>query len=319
MGPSLLGQLLLNGFLATTEHSFVGKLVAYTLSLMRERLTRVWDPLVQFRLDGYNILLPLSHSLPKIRKRFPDYSANLGRIAAAIAAKDPYARAIDIGANVGDSVAIIRAKCSMPILCIEADAKFLTIFEKNMPLLGRDIYLFAGFVAMDTGPIVGEAIETSGTARLVPAAGDTRVNAESLEDILKRFPEFQRPRLLKSDTDGFDLPILHGALDFLQEVKPVLFFEYDPFYLSSHGHEGLQTLRELLRIGYSKVLVYDNFGDFLLATNLESKVLEDLHAYFSGRGAQRYMDLCLFSDDDVALFEALHSAERTYFATRRPT
>ncbi len=39
---------------------------------------------------------------------------------------------IDIGANIGDSVAVIRNLVQCPILCIEGDSQFVNIPEKNI-------------------------------------------------------------------------------------------------------------------------------------------------------------------------------------------
>ena len=315
----MIGQLFLNAVLAVPETTPVGKLMGRGLNLVRKSLVHVWDPLVSHELEGRRLLLPLSHNLPFGRKQYPEYSKNLGRIAAAIGHQYPEASAIDIGANIGDSVAIIRSQCFMPILCIEADPRYLRLFEANLPVLGPEVHLFKGFVASRTGRVAGSFVTAEGTGRLA-AATDAQIDATSLQDIVQRFPRFRSPKLLKIDTDGFDIPILRGALPWLADVRPVLFFEYDPHFLEQNQEDGLQALAELREIGYSKALVYDNFGDLVLGTALkEVGVLADLHAYFSGRRSQRYMDLCLFGDDaeDTALFHALHLSEKQYFSRTR--
>lgn len=310
--------MLLDGILAVPEKNAGGKLIARGLNLLRRAITRAWDPLVQYDLDGRKMLLPLSHNLPLARKQCPDYSTNLGRIAAAIAAHYPEASAIDIGANIGDSVAIIKAQCSMPLLSIEADPKFQRIFELNSGALGSDVYLVSGFVASNTGPLPGAFQSADGTSRLAINDERSLIEAKSLPDILADFPRFRRANLLKIDTDGFDIPILRGALPFLNDVKPVLFFEYDPYYLTLNGEDGLKALQELRQVGYSTALVYDNFGDLMLTAELQdTATFEDLHAYFSGRKAQRFMDLCLFSEKDIEILNFLHIRERIYFTSRR--
>jgi FkbM family methyltransferase len=303
----------------TPESTVIRKLKAHAANSLRNALTKKWDPLVQYELDGSLLLLPLSHNLPNYRKMHRDYSSNLGRIAREIEKFHPDATAIDVGANIGDSAAIIRHQCKMPILCIEGDIDFLKILQANIPKLGPDIYVHGGFVAAESGPINAAVLTSGGTARLENRAPtDSKVSAQSLRDILQGFPLFQRPRLLKIDTDGYDVAILMGALSMLRETTPVLFFEYDPHFLSMNGESGLLALDCLKEIGYTKALVYDNLGDFMLAGDLSNTSLwQDLDAYFSGRRGSRYMDLCLLCDIDLPLFETIRAAEIAYFASRR--
>lgn len=315
---SPIAQLLLSGTLAVPEDGPLGKLVGRGLNLLRRTLARRWDPLVIYELEGRKILLPLSHNLPATRKQTPEYGRNLGRIAAAICAKYPDAAAIDIGANVGDSVAIIRAHCAMPILCIEADARFMRILERNLASLGHGVELFEGFVATERSRLCGALTSGEGTARLVPRSGDVCVEAGSLAEVLERFPRFSRAKLLKIDTDGYDLAILRGAAPLLEAASPVLFFEYDPHFLELAGENGVRALARLRESGYSSALIYDNLGDLLLATDLANTgLLGDLNAYYSGRRAQRYMDLCVFSRNDADLYQSLYRAERDYFSRTR--
>jgi FkbM family methyltransferase len=312
-------QFLLESSLSVPDRSLSDKLLIRLVDRLSSSLRKLGDPLVVYELDGYKLLMPISHKLPIYRKKYPDYSSNLGRIAREIASIDPGATAIDIGANIGDSVAIIRRQCRMPILCIEGDEKFLGVLRRNLAVLGEGVHIFAGYVATETGPIEATVSSVDGSAHLRRASGTgSSISAKSLQDIVEDFPGFRRPRLLKVDTDGFDAAILSGALAMLRDCKPVVFFEYDPFFLSANGDSGLALLGQLRSIGYSKALVYDNFGDFILSAGLDdSRQWRDLDAYFSGRYGQRYMDVCLFAEDDIALHDKIRSDEIAYFAARR--
>jgi FkbM family methyltransferase len=63
---------------------------------------------------------------------------------------------IDIGANVGDSVAIVREQSDYPILCIEGNETYFQILEEN---LRRGAYASVMavnvFVATYTGELIG--------------------------------------------------------------------------------------------------------------------------------------------------------------------
>ena len=313
-----LAQFLLESSLVP-DQSLFGKFRSRLIDHVSSRISKLGDPLVVYELDGYELLMPISHKLPIYRKRYPDYSSNLGRIAKQIASVHPEATAIDIGANIGDSVAIIRRQCFMPILCIEGDEKFLDVLKRNIAVLGEEVHVFGGYVAMETGFIEATVSSVNGSAHLRRASGmSSQLSAKSLQDIVKEFPKFQRPRLLKVDTDGFDAAILRGALSMLRDGKPIIFFEYDPFFLSANGDSGLSLLSQLRSIGYSKALVYDNLGDFLLSADIDDSLQwRDLDAYFSGRHGQRYMDVCLFPENDLTLHDQIRSGEIAYFSARR--
>ena len=250
-----------------TYSEFIQSLLCYRLSQLRREALKSSDTTGQ----GCGVYSRC------LRKRFPDYSSNLGRIAKQIASVDPEATAIDIGANIGDSVAIIRRQCFMPILCIEGDEKFLDVLKRNIAVLGEEVHVFGGFVAMETGFIEATVSSVNGSAHLRRASGmSSQLSAKSLQDIVKEFPKFQRPRLLKVDTDGFDAAILRGALSMLRDTRPIVFFEYDPFFLSANGDSGLSLLSELRSIGYSKALVYDNL-------TLHDQIRSGEIAYFSAK------------------------------------
>src|SRR5690349_19398723 len=96
---------------------------------LRRLLMKNGEPLIQYALDGTPLLLPMSHPLPLYRREYPQYSSNVGRIAAAIARNTPDFTFIDIGANVGDTLAIVRANAEFPVLCIEGAEQYLPVLR----------------------------------------------------------------------------------------------------------------------------------------------------------------------------------------------
>ena len=67
-----------------------------------------YDPLVTSDIAGYSLTIPFSHRLPFILKKQPYYSSNLARISKYVKTKYSDLTMIDVGANIGDSVAIIK-------------------------------------------------------------------------------------------------------------------------------------------------------------------------------------------------------------------
>jgi hypothetical protein len=96
---------------------------------------------------------------------FPHYRENLGRLAAAVERKYPDRGFIDVGANVGDNAAIVRAHSSLPILCIEGSEFRYEILKKNIRSLEAEVEL----------------------------------ERDRLDSILAKHPRFQASKILKID------------------------------------------------------------------------------------------------------------------------
>ncbi len=132
------------------------------------------------------------------------------------------------------------------------------------------------------------------------------------------YPQFIHTKMIKIDTDGYDLIILRGALKYLETSKPVLFFEYDPYFLQQQDDNGLSIFPILQKIGYQDIIIYDNIGALLLSCNVsDNKILEEIHAYYSGRGGKMYCDLCVFHKEDKDVFEFSRIEELNYFRRLR--
>lgn len=269
------------------------------------------DPLVQYTLDGTRLWMPLSHQLPLIRRDHPGYSRNAGRIAKCVIEAHPGTAMIDIGANIGDTVAIVRSQVHCPVLCIEGNPKFLEVLEMNLAALGTDVHVEPCYVGAEDGAISGTVETQKGSATI--AASDTQtIRMRTLRAILDNHPRLGRASLLKIDTDGFDGHIIRGAADVLARHRPALFFEYDPYFLVRANDEGLSLFPFLEGLGYDSALVYDNFGRFMLLGHCrDAETWRDLHAYHTGRGSSLYMDICVMHRDDVAVAQKLRTLEHS--------
>jgi FkbM family methyltransferase len=269
------------------------------------------DPEVTAMVAGRRLALPLSHALPTYLRAFPDYSMNVGRLASAVGGP-----VIDIGANVGDTAAIIRKFSTTPILCVEGHPKFLSYLRRNVEG-DPDIEIAAAFVGQATGKDSRVAKEMNGTMSLTSSATST-VDVRRLADILVDHPRFGDVRMLKSDTDGYEATILLSLVDFLAKKKPVLFFEYDPASLEPVSGDPQRLLKELGSIGYNRSVVYDNKGALLLTTEPgESRVLLDLDGYIRQSNRRFYVDIALFHNDDHPLFESFRTQEMSRFYLQR--
>jgi FkbM family methyltransferase len=309
-----IAQLLMEKLLRQPSGSFRFR----ALRKLRQLLIRVHDPLVQYELAGTVIQLPFSHDLPLYRKLYPAYSTNIARITQSIQAKYPGSACIDIGANVGDTAVLVRSASACPILCIEGEAFFFQLLQQNTTSVDN-VVCDNSFVGESSGFIQGNLVSERGTAHLVMSVkGQTQTSARSLSDILADHPVFAAAKLVKVDTDGFDIRILQANLDFFQSVHPTIFFEYDPHSFGLVASSGISVFSDLRMVGYHDVMVYDNSGDYLLTTTLlDMNILEDLHYYYSGRQGLAYCDLCVFPLDDADICRSLRQSELHFFASMR--
>lgn len=249
----------------------------------RRLLIRLRDPLVRYRIAGIELLLPLSHELPFYRNDHPRYNEAVGNIAAQLGGP-----VVDVGANVGDTAAAIRAVTDVPILCVEGEERFFWLLELNAQRLDPSPELERSFVE---APAQGRVEAARGTARVL--AGEDELPSAPLARILEQHADFADPALLKLDTDGFDVPILLANLELLGHLTPVLFFEYDPYL----GAEPV-VFERLREVGYRRAHIYENTGEFVRTVELGE---EDIHSPYVGHRGSRYADVCAFTDDREGL------------------
>ena len=269
------------------------------------------------RIGRFDILMYPSSQLFHIYGECPSYQAGLGLIAKAVVGDSPRARIIDIGANVGDTLAIIRSHCDAPVLAIEGD-------DASFELLSRNVKMFPGAEALKA--FLGERAESmpanirqaGWNATLLPTksvpdggAGNV-VRLDTLDHILSGREERRDYRFLKVDAEGFDFRIIRGARKLLSEIHPVLLFEYNRGSADPPGEDALATLADLAQMGYHDMLVWDAGGRFLLRTNLSmADLIRDLHDYIQGGMGMGYFDICLFHTADQEVADRCAALERS--------
>ena len=275
------------------------RLVGAVCSLLRRLVVAMADPLVRIRIGRFDVLLPLAHALPLYRRVHPLYDTAIGRLAAVVHKKYPLASVVDIGANVGDTAAMIRSQSPAPLLCIEGEGRFFSLLEQNVRALGPAVFLEKALVGGEAASMTGTLQSRNGTAQVV-SAGAEQITFLAFKQIIDRNPGIRPLGLVKIDTDGFDCPIVEGNLGLWEELLPILFFEYDPAFYP--GWNPLAMWDGLQRAGYEQVVVLENTGAYTLTFDLRSRrSLEDLHARYTGWAHQRYADVAVFPARDADL------------------
>jgi FkbM family methyltransferase len=309
----IIAQFIFNRYLNSRPESFLGKVYKKIFYITRNALIRFIDPAIKYKFAGTDISLPFSHNLPVHKKVFPSYDENIGRLASLIKEKYNDLKMIDIGANVGDTAVMIKSKADIPILCIEGEEKFISLLHTNTKNF-QNILIEESFVG-DEKFIKGNYTYSKGSGRIVESESQSGIYLKTLQQILSNHPEFLKSKLLKIDTDGFDCRIIKNEIGLLTEMKPVIFFEYDPYLHNKAKEDGLSVFDLLLKAGYNKGVFYINTGDYLLTTELNNKnLLADLHYYFSGRRTELYCDIAVFHNEDNDLANKLREKEIQYFS-----
>ena len=283
--------------------------------------------LVKYSVDGCEIYFPALHETLFCWKFDPDNSKSIGRVAAACATAYPDSVILDVGANIGDSAAIIRSQgVGNTIVAIEGVAEFHHVLARNAELL-KGVVPVLGFVG---------AVSHTAKAKLVVLAGGNAVVNERIDDaaahqndiefitldqVVERHAPGAQVKMLKTDIEGYDLPVLNGSLDFIATHRPVI-------YLELHVSSGDEKLRgvswrdlwsNLRRLGYTKALYWYCSSDFLcmLDLNRDEGVIQDIHDYFQDRAGRLYLDVCLLHGKDAALAEAIYAGEKSHARTQR--
>jgi len=291
----------------------IGQRIFHRLSAL---ILRFDDSLLEQDIAGSRLLLPFSHRLPMYLQWHPWYSSNVARIARHVQAKYPDLTLVDVGANVGDTIALVRREIHCPILCLEGDGKFFGILESNARRFS-DVEVVNEFLGDCDQEVPGLLVQSDGSAHVTESTTGY-LTIRRLDALLKERPRFWASKFIKIDTDGYDAKVIRGAEEQLAAVKPVLFFEYDPHFLAQQHEEPLDLLSNLECLGYSHLIFYDNFGELLLDAEIGNRrQLEEITLYFTGRMAQRYCDVCAFHSVDTDLFETVIAAELQLFRDQK--
>lgn len=204
------------------------------------------------------MVLPWSHRLPDYARADSAYGQNLVALASALASDGEPLTVLDVGANVGDSALQIMAAVDARVLCVEADEFYLGFLDENV---GSDerVSVVEALLATSSGGAV-KAVRQGGTTRFVADSDGASTGSVTPDALRAEHPDFDRLRLVKSDTDGYDVQLVPAIAQAWSDCSPVLFFEYDLRLSAAAGLDPLAVWSELDDLGYAEVAIWDNGG-----------------------------------------------------------
>ena len=224
----------------------------------------VWcEPNATVKVGNYTIAIPRTNPLAEVYLRYPDSASHLGQLVSLLEKKYPHLSAIDIGANVGDTACILKSAADIPILCIEGDAVSFGFLKENLKRF-KNVSFKEMFLGERSGAIRADFEKGGWNTTIKPGASHSAKSVEltSLDDLLSSQANRSNYKLLKIDTEGFDCPIIRGGFRYINEVQPVIAFEYNRENMEAIGETGLDTLAALFKAGYSRIFFRHGAGGF---------------------------------------------------------
>lgn len=272
--------------------------------------------IVKRSVYGREVWMPRSHSLPYNLAHFPYYNSNLQRLISEYARHHQGKFSIvDVGANIGDTLLMIREVSDMPVHCFEGDPFHFRLLEKNSAGL-PGCFLHKTLLSDKPASMKIASHTSFGTSQFMPDDSHGLVaEFSSIDSFFSDRGEDVPIGVIKVDTDGFDLKILYGAEAVIRKYQPILFLEYDPVLFEKNGDDGLTFLAFLERSQYEHILLYDNFGKLVSIASLKDKrLMRSLFSYIKERkGAFPFYDLAVFPVGEQPFFDTFAAAELSLF------
>lgn len=244
----------------------------------------------------YNIEAPEKHLLLELVKTQPYRDACVGIAAKYLSAKYPNGVMLDIGANIGDTAAIIATYAPNSLILIEASDYFHNFLVRNTTQFPNEVKILKTFIS-DGSEITGTLNHWGGTAFFQESSEEKlKIPTTRLCNIADANTCF-----IKIDTDGYDFKILIDSLEWLAHVHPAIIFENQ---IRDEQDLGLADylFEHLVEIGYRFFVVWDDQGFHLVSTS-SLDVLADLN-YYMLRVFQNDGHKSIYNYDVLCLHEA---------------
>lgn len=251
-----------------------------------KRLNRCFhQPKRHYEIDGFVLDMGKNHLLSDYQEDCPMFSRfipYLGELAEEI--RGEHGVIVDLGANVGDTVAALIKHTNAAVLCIEPTDEYYHLLNKNLFVMNAEerIRTIQAFIS-----------NKKKNYQSIVSGGGTAVQQESSQSTIPTFslPEvfvqcdiaLDQIALIKTSTSGNDAGAVLSLGDSLREMKPVFYIEtdmsmtVDRAVLDSQLDAYLQMDNYLAAHDYEVCFIFDNFGNLLCKGTPET--LKDIHRY----------------------------------------
>lgn len=284
-------------------------------SYVRKTLIKLLDdPTCSLSIHGRLLEFPLSHALPEYMKQNRFYDRLPQRISEYIHQKQGRLNCIDVGANIGDSIASFYKDDSDSFLAIEPNPKFNKLLAKNWGW-NKNVTVVSEICSSSSDEGRFEIQERNGTASILQAESGTQMSRRPLDEIVNDHPFSRNANVLKIDTDGHDFEVIAGSKEFISRNLPVVLFECDAFENTDYVEDCLRTLKFFKQNGYDHFLLYDNFGNLMGKYSLSDLSPFQNLLFFQLTSDFYYFDILIMKNEDVFQF---YKSEIDFFADKMP-
>lgn len=283
-------------------------------SIRKALIKLLSDPICSLPIHGRHLKLPLSHSLPDYLKQFPFYDRLPQRISEYIHQKLGHLSCIDVGANIGDTIASFYAKDTDAFLAIEPNPKFNKLLVENWGW-NKNVIVVSDICSSGSSEDTFEIQEKNGTASILQKGNGVKMNRRQLDEIVNDHSFAMNANVLKIDTDGHDFEVITGSKRLISKNLPVVLFECDAFENTNYVEDCLRTLKFLNQSGYNYFLLYDNFGNLMGKYSLSDLSPFQNLIFFQLTSNFYYFDILIMKDEDLFQF---YKTEINYFAEQMP-
>lgn len=267
------------------------------------------NTIVSNKIGNYTMLMNYAH-IHNAEMLAEQYSKNLPRIVLATFKKYPSTQVIDIGANIGDSVALIKSLVEVPVVCIEGHDFYFDILKQNIQQF-KNVSCIKSYLGDVDEKISGKPMQGGGSLA-IDVSDSSVLNVFTFDTIVNQNAEkFGSIKVFKVDTDGFDLKILRGAKETFKKHEPVIFFEYSEKHLKDAGDDGLTIFPFFKELGYTDIIFYDYDGRMIFSTDIDNELqIKQVHAYLSNYSSPlQFIDIAVFHKNDSDIYEAIIKEE----------
>ncbi|QUS60868.1 FkbM family methyltransferase [Synechocystis sp. PCC 7338] len=266
--------------------------------------------LVKIKMGNYEINIPENHLLLKLVQVQPYRDQCVGISAGFFSEKYSSSLIIDIGANIGDTAAIIANYSSNELLLVESSDYYFDILKTNVGNIKNNITLKKIFIA-DGSQVSGFLYHWGGTAYFKPEEGGVNVETERLCHLAESDVCF-----VKLDTDGFDFGIILDSIEWFSLLKPGIFFE-NQIRNTDDLEQANLVFNKLFEIGYKYFVFWDDPGFHLLSTSSINDIKQLNRYLFKVWEKDGYRTICNYDvlcihKDDQEIYNSLCRYYETY-------
>jgi FkbM family methyltransferase len=228
--------------------------------------------LVDANCYGHPLRMPAEHPLALVLANNPQFNRPLALSVTALAASTATRpiTVVDIGANVGETIAVIEQRnpaiCSY--LCIEADAEIASLCRFNHQA-NPAVQTEQAFIGENEGAVVrleddGRANSSTKLVSEASAVSTSETNRlRRLDTVAGPFAETHGGlSLIKVDTEGYDFSVLRSGSALIDRYRPALYFEWYPALLEGLNENPCDGFDFLARLGYEHFVFFSSVGDY---------------------------------------------------------